>query len=340
MPTDTQPSPADQLADLLDGKVGIDDVSPEVARLGELAGQLRTHLALVPPTDAFREALRDQLVQSAAAPTTSAASVAATSTSSAATGGGGLSALVAGITATAVLATGTLTVADRAGPGDLLAGLDRGIERAQLALTGDERDVELLVDFATERVLEALQLADTATVSAALADAEDLVDQALALAVSQGRAVGDLLEPYTGALLTLASRTDDPVVRAQVEQRLGSLGLEGGPTAEGGDAPLAPTPGGAAEDGGGATQDQAPADDTGSAGSDDLDESSDDVEEGVGDLIDELPDDLTDPIDDVTDPVDDLTDPLDDVTDPLDDAVDDAVDAVEDAVGGLTGPGD
>ena len=58
--------------------------------------------------------------------------------------------------ATAVLATSTVAAADRAGPGDLLAGLDRSIESLQLALAGDGRDAELLVDFATERVLEAL----------------------------------------------------------------------------------------------------------------------------------------------------------------------------------------
>lgn len=340
MPTDA-PSPADQLADLLDGRLGIDEVSPEVARLGELAGQVRTHVTLVPPTEAFRAALRDQLVQTAAAPT-AAATAAATSTSTVATGGSGLSAIVAGITATAVLATGTLTAADRAGPGDVLVGLDRGVERAQLALSGDERDVELLVDFATERVLEALGLVDTAAVGAALGDAQDLLDQALALAAAQGRAVEDLLDPYTGALLTLASRTDDPAVRALVEQRLGALGIDLPRTGRDG-SPLVPPAGDAPPEGDGSPggggpvgdEEVGPTDEDGEAPTDDgLDGTLEDLEEDVEDLTD----DLTDPVDDLTDPVDDVTDPLDDVTDPVEDAVDDAVDdaaeVLEDAVGG------
>lgn len=319
VPTDTEPTtPAEQLADLLDGRLSVDDVSTEVAQLAELAGQVRTHLTLVPPTDAFREALREQVVQAATAPATGAGAAATTTVAG---GSGGLSALVAGLAATAVLATSTVAVADRAGPGDLLSGLDRGIERVQLAIANDATDAELLVDFAAERVLEALDLLDPAVVNALLADAEALLDDALALAVAQGRSVEDLLEPYVGALLTLSSRTDDPAVRAEVEQRLGELGVQA-PAPSG----TAGSPGG---DGATGTTGDGSASDDATSGDDAADGSSDESD-STGDAVDDVVDEVEDTVDDVEDTVDDLvddvTDPLDDATEPVDDLTDDATD--------------
>ena len=326
MPNATEPTPAEQLADLLEGRLQAGDVPPELVELAELADAVRTHVVPVLPTDAFRDALREQVVQ--AAPTTAATSTAATAatgttTAATVTGtGGGLAALVAGLSAAAVLAASTVAAADRAGPGDLLAGMDRGLESLQLLVADDVRDAELLVDFATERVLEALDVADVAVVEALLEDADDLVADAVALAVAQGRSVEDLLAPYTGALLTLSSRTDDPAVEAAVARRLRELGVDPGT------APPAPVADDAAEE-------QPVGDGDGATGGDDTPQE-DDVTDPVEDVTDPL-DEVTDPLDDVTDPLDDVTDPLDDVTDPLDD-VTDPLDDVTDPLDEVTEP--
>ena len=324
MPTDTQPTPADQLADLLDGRIGPDDVDPEIAQLAELATAVRTHITLVPPTEAFREVLREQVVQSATAASGTATAV---GTGAAAAGsGGGLSAIVAGLAATAVLASGTLTAADRAGPGDLLVGLDRGVEQLQLAVADDATDVDLLVGFAQERVLEALDVVDLAVVNDLLAQAQTLVDDAVALAVAQGRTVDEVVAPYTGALLTLVSRTDDPGVRAQVAQQLAAVGVapdvvdrvERGETV----LPDTPEPGDPAPAGGDSAtdgpDDDGTADEDGADGGDGAD-PVDDVVDEVEDAVDDATDDLTDPVDDLTDPVDDLVDPVEDLVEDVED---------------------
>ncbi len=336
MPNATEPTPAEQLADLLEGRLEDADVPAELVELAELASAVRTHIVPVPPTDAFREALREQVVQAAStAAGPAATSAAATTTGITTTGASsGVAALVAGVSAAAVLAASTVAVADRAGPGDLLAPVDRGIESLQLLVADDTRDVGLLVDFATERVLEALDVTDVAVVEELLADADALVADAIALAVAQGRSIDELLADYTGALLTLSSRTELPEVEAAVARRLEALGVELGSspplTGDVADEPVADDQSGAGE----ATQDDEPAADTGDVTEpvDEVTDPVDDVTDTVDDVTEPL-DDVTEPLDDVTEPVDDVTDPLDDATEPLDDVtepLDDVTDPVED----------
>ncbi len=322
MPNATEPSPAEQLADLLDGRLAPDDVPAELVELAELATAVRTHIALVPPTEAFREALREQVVQAATAPTppTTPPGGGATAAGVTTTGAsGGLAGIVAGVAAAAVLATSVVAAADRAGPGDLLAGLDRGLESLQLLVADETRDAELLVDFASERLLEALDLVDGAVVGDLLAEADALLADALDLAVAQGRSVEELVAPYVGALRTLASRSELPEVQAAVVQRLEDLGVD--PTV------TAPVDGDATVDGS-----DGPTGDDGATGTDEpVDEDAPGQDDGAGDGTDPV-DEVTDPLDDVTDPLDDVTDPLDDVTDPLDDLTDPLDEATEQLV--------
>lgn len=344
------PTEAELLADLLEGKVDATDVPAELAELASLAERVSQHITLVPPTDAFRESLREEVLQTAGsvggaggaggagASTSGAVGTAAT------TGTGGLSAIIAGVAATAVLATSVVAAADRAGPGDLLAGVDRGVESLQLAIADQEREAELLVDFAAERVLEAVDLVDVAVVTEQLQRAKGLLDQALALGVEQGRDLQELTEPYVAALLTLASRTDDPGVQAQIQQLLDEAGVDTTtslvPGRDGGEPPV-----GDDSDSGDdgettdATDSTDSSDSTDSAGTDGdssddglLDDSTDELDDTVQDTTDELDDTVEDLDDTVEDPVDELDDTVQDPVDELDDTVDESVDDLDDTV--------
>lgn len=314
------PTEAELLADLLDGNVDVSDVPPEVAELASLADSVREHITLVPPTDAFRESLREEVLQSAGGAGgaggagASATGATTTATTTAASTGGGLSAIVAGVAAAAVLATSSVAAADRAGPGDLLAGLDRGIETLQLAIADDVRAAELLVDFAAERILESVELADTAVVAEQLRTAQDLLDRALALGVAQDRDLQELTEPYVAALLTLASRTDDPAVQARVQQMLDDAGVDTSTR-------LVPGPGGD----GAPVGDSSDGPDAGNG--DDSDGTQDTTDEGDQTDDGEL---LDDPVDDPDEPLDGLDDPLDDPLDELDDPLEDPLDELDD----------
>ena len=55
---------------------------------------------------------------------------------------------------------GTAVVADNARPGDALFGVDQTVENMRLKLAGDERENELRIKFAEERVAELEDLAD------------------------------------------------------------------------------------------------------------------------------------------------------------------------------------
>ncbi len=336
---------ADLLADLLDGRLDPADAPTELAELAELAGAVSEHITLVPPTPAFRASLREEVLQAVtgpgAGPPTSGGTTGGASGSGAggglgtggATGAGGaagatyaatgIPAIVAAVAATAVLATGTQALTAQSAPGDVLYGLKQGVESLQLTFAGDQRDVALLAGFATERVHEAVGLADTAVVTDLLAESERLLDDALALALAQGRDVQNLVDGYASALLTLDSRTDDPTVQARVDQLLDELGV----------TPTAPVPDGVA-----------PTDDSTEDPDDDAPDGSDDApDDGATDQPGDQPqdqptDDGTDgPLDDLEDPLDELDDPLDELDDPLDDPLDELEDELDDTVDDVTG---
>lgn len=349
MPTD-----AELLADLLDGELDVADVPDDLAGLFELAGAVRQHVVPVPPTPAFREALREELVQAGgpAGPGGDALGGASGGGGGAGGLGGGagggaagsiggamaavssaIPGVVAAVAATAVLATGGVAAAAGAVPGDLLYGLKRQVESTQLLIASDARDVDLLAGFAVERISEALGLTDTVLVHGLVDESMGLFDDALALAVAQGREVDDLVARQVGALFTLASRTDDAAVEAQVRQVLLDLGVD---LDRDGDLPRFTAPGtGLSTD---ATRDER--DD---AGRDSATDSGDatggggtmggDATPGVDDTVDDVTDAVDDAVDDATDAVDDVTDPVQDATDAVTDAVDDAVRDTGGAVG-------
>jgi hypothetical protein len=93
---------------------------------------------------------------------------------------GRMPALISIFLAIAALVTGTAVGADAAGPGDLLYGVDLAVEQVQLWLTiDDESEVELQLEFASERLEEAeLEIeaeGDTAAIDEALAAFDELM---------------------------------------------------------------------------------------------------------------------------------------------------------------------
>lgn len=333
---------AELLADLLDGRLDPAQVPAELAELAELAGAVSEHITLVPPTPDFRAALREELLQTVGGtgggPSSGGSSLGdgasgvtgsggatptggAAGTASAASAASGIPAIVAAVAATAVLATSTYVATSESVPGDPLYGLKHGIESLQLTIADDARDVELLVGFATERVREAIGLEDPAVVSDLLLESERLLNDALALAVAQGRQVQDLLDDYASALVTLDSRTDAATVQAQLDQLMADVGVAPSPL-----VPTPVTPG---------LEPDAPSGSPGDTPDEDVDEPGDRPSDEPSDKPSETPlDDLDDPLDD---PLDDLDDPLDDPLDPLDDTLDELDDTLEETTDTLGG---
>lgn len=337
---------AELLADLLDGTLEAADVPAELAELAELAGAVSEHITLVPPTPAFRASLRDEVLQAVGGP--GAGPPGSGGAPGGASGGGtvgglggggatgatgaggavgatyaatGIPSVIAAVAATAVLATGTQAVTAQSAPGDLLYGLKQGVESLQLTIADDQRDVALLVGFATERVREAVGLADTAVVSDLLEQSERLLDDALALAVEQGRDVQELLGRYASALVTLDSRTEDPTVRAVVDRLLGEVGVS-----PSGRVPDVLAPGDDSDEGreevppdGG---ESVPDDATDGTGDQPADQPTDGSTAGPLDGLDDTLDELDDTLDELDDPLDGLDDPLERLEDELDDTLD------------------
>ena len=343
---------AELLADLLDGRLEPADAPAELAELAELASAVGEHVTLVPPTPAFRASLREEVLQAVTGPGAGPPTSGGTSGGApGSTAGGGLGsggagsaggaagatfaatgvpAIVAAVAATVVLATGTQAVTARSAPGDLLYGLKQGVESLQLTLADDQRDVGLLVGFATERVREAVRLDDPAVVMDLLEQSERLLDDALALAAQQGRDVQDLLDGYASALVTLDSRTADETVRAVVGELLGDVGVVPSDP-----APDPTVPGDDSGEGDEGRGDGSPRDAGDVPEDDGTDAPGDQPQDQPTDgPLDELDDPLEDPLDELDDPLEDPLDELDDPTEldqPLNQLEDEAVDTLDDA---------
>lgn len=72
----------------------------------------------------------------------------------------------------------TAFASNSAKPGDALFVIDRALENIQLALAGSERDAELKIEFAQERILEVREIIEEAKAAASLADSTQGLTQA------------------------------------------------------------------------------------------------------------------------------------------------------------------
>jgi hypothetical protein len=151
---------AEELAELLDAGASAAHQNAETATLLALASSVRDHVEVAKPSDAFRSALRSELL--VAAPAVATAPVGVTDrirqfveqrAPELAQSGRAITATAVG--AAALAASGLVTVAQQALPGDLLYGVKGATEEARLTFSaGDAERGRLHLQFADERLGE------------------------------------------------------------------------------------------------------------------------------------------------------------------------------------------
>ncbi|MFT6803413.1 MAG: hypothetical protein ACJA2H_000420 [Nitriliruptoraceae bacterium] len=343
----------DALAALLDGTIAASSVTAEIAALAGLANNVSTHSVVPLPTASFVQTFRGELLQQVAA--SQAAAVGAAATGGGSTAGAlgvtgvasQLTSIIAAVAAASVLAgAGVAAASPNAAPGDALYEAKRLIEDGRLLVGDTQRQAELLLGYATERVFEAGDLSGVAVINELLDSSNAQLAEALALLDTLGLDIADpLLADFAivhgQALIMLLEGSPSDAITARVHGLLAQTGslMPARPIPvltpdvdPSGDAPAVT-----------ATDGDEPGDSDSAVITDSVSDSvSDSITDDVGESVtDQSPDagqDVSDVVEDVTDVVEDVVDEV--VTTPgtVNESVTPAVeglrDTVKDVIGG------
>jgi hypothetical protein len=344
----------DALAALLDGTVAASSVTAEIAALAGLASNVSAHSVVPLPTASFVQAFRGELLQQVAA--SQAAAVGAASTGGGSTAGAlgvtgvasQLTSIIAAVAAASVLASaGVAAASPDAAPGDALYEAKRLLEDGRLLVGDTQRQAELLLGYATERVFEAGDLSGVAVINELLDSSNAQLAEALVLLDTLGLDIADpLLADFAivhgQALIMLLEGSPSDAITARVHGLLAQTGslmparpipvLTPDVDPSGDSSAVTATDGDEPDDGDSAVI-------TDSVGDSVKDSITDNITDNGGDSVtDQVPDgaqDVPDGVQDVIDSVQDVTDSVEDVVDEVVTTPGTVIESVTPAVEGL-----